>query len=138
MRKALKNDAITEVDDKDVDYEATSPNQFFGSHLNLIPLQSSVQGSRLFYGSKFANQALPLITPEAPLVQNLIDDDEQGRSFDEVLGSKAGAMFADRNGVVQNVGDNHIAVKYEDGTVEKKPLYRNFPFNRNHFYNKSK
>jgi DNA-directed RNA polymerase beta' subunit len=130
MRRAIKNDAIAEVKDSEVDYEVTSPNQFFGSHLNLIPLQSSVQGSRLFYGSKFANQALPLISPEVPLVQNLADDDEQGRSFDDILGGSAGAKFADGDGVVQSVSDKFITVKQGDGTVKKVSLYNNFPFNR--------
>ena len=129
-RHAIKNDSITEVDDSEVDYEVTSPNKFFGSHLNLIPLQSSVHGSRLFYGSKFINQALPVLKPEAPLVQNLDDDDEKGRSFDEVFGRNAGAIFADKNGVVQSVDKKTVTIRNEDGTLDKKSLYHNFPFNR--------
>lgn len=130
MKYALKNDAISEVDDEEVDYELDSPNKFFGPQLNLIPMQSAVHGSRLFYGSKFVNQALPLVNGEAPFVQNAIDGDENGRSFDDALGDQAGAQRADKNGVVEAVRDKYIQVRYEDGEVVKKPIYKNFPFNR--------
>ena len=130
MRHAIKNDVITKVDNKEVDYELPSTNQFFGSHLNLIPLQSSVHGSRLFYGSKYFNQALPLSNPEAPLIQNINELSDNGESFDETLGRNAGAMFSDKNGVVQNVNKKSITIKSEDGELIKKPLYHNFPFNR--------
>ena len=94
MKYALKNDSISEVDDEEVDYEIDSPNKFFGPQLNLIPMQSAVHGSRLFYGSKFVNQALPLVNGEAPFVQNAIDGDADGRSFDDALGDQAGAQRA--------------------------------------------
>jgi len=129
-RNVIKNDSITEVDDSEVDYELPSANQFFGSHLNLVPLQSSVQGQRLFYGSKFVNQALPVLSPEAPLVQNIDDLDPGGRSFDQAMGRDAGAVFSDNEGVVQAVGKDNITIKTKDGEVIKKNLYNNFPFNR--------
>ena len=103
-RHAIKNDSISEVDDGEIDYELPSSNQLFGSHLNLIPLQSAVHGSRLFYGSKFINQALPVHSPETPLVQNIDELNGLGKSFDDMLGRNAGAVFSDKNGVVQSVG----------------------------------
>lgn len=129
-RHALKNDSISEVDDNEIDYELPSSNQLFGSHLNLIPLQSSVHGSRLFYGSKFINQALPVHNPETPLVQNLDELNDSQKSFDDILGRNAGAVFSDKNGVVQSVGRSHVTIKSEDGEIVKKSLYDNFPFNR--------
>ena len=129
-RYALKNDSISQVDESEVDYELPSSNQLFGSHLNLIPLQSSVHGSRLFYGSKFVNQALPVLSPESPLVQNLDELNDSQKSFDDLLGKNAGAVFSDKNGVVHSISKNHITVKTEDGELVKKSLYNNFPFNR--------
>jgi hypothetical protein len=72
MSYAVKNNQIQEVGDDEFDVELDNPNTFFGSHINLIPLHSAVQGPRLFYGARFYNQALPLANPEAPLVQNLV------------------------------------------------------------------
>ena len=129
-RNALKNDSISQVDDKEIDYELPSSNQLFGSHLNLIPLQSSVHGSRLFYGSKFVNQALPVTAPESPLVQNIDELNDSQKSFDDILGKNAGAVFSEKNGVVHSVNKNQITIKTEDGELIKKPLYNNFPFNR--------
>src|SRR6056300_89836 len=103
MAFAIKDNKIQEVDDDEVDYELESPNTFFGSHVNLIPVQNSVQGPRLFYGARFYNQAMPLEKPEAPWVQNLIDGDENGRSFDDYYGKHAGAIFADDEGEVVKV-----------------------------------
>lgn len=129
-RQALKDDAITDVDDRDIDYEIPSANNFLGTHANLIPLQSAVQGSRIFYGSKFSNQALPLVNPEVPWVQNAVDGDKDGRSFDDVLGKAAGAIHSDHEGVVQQVGKDHITLKLPEGGTKKVPIYNNFAFNR--------
>jgi DNA-directed RNA polymerase subunit beta len=129
-RRALKDDEIQDVEDKDIDYEVLSPNQFYGSHLNLIPLQSAVQGARLFYGSKFVNQTMPLKDPEVPWVQNAMDGDPEGRSFDDVLGKNAGAVFSDRDGVVESVEGNKVMVRGTDGQRKTFTLYNNMPFNR--------
>lgn len=128
-RSAIRDNRITEVDDGEVDFELTSPSKFFGSHINAIPLQSAVQGPRLFYGARFYNQAMPIENPEAPLVQNLDDEDERGRSFDEIYGEKAGAVRADADGEVLDVTPDYIEIG-SGGTKRKIALYNNFPFNR--------
>lgn len=127
---ALKQDAITQVDDKDIDYEIDSPNQFYGAHFNSIPIANAVQGARMFYGSKFINQAFPLVKPDVPWVQNLMDGDKDGRSFDDWLGNAAGAVRAKDEGVVQSVGKDHITMKLLNGEKKKIPIYNNFAFNR--------
>ncbi len=66
--------------------------------------------------------------PKAPLVRNL--DPESGRSFDAIAGDFAGASRASLNGVIKSADDDGIDINYEDGTTERKQLYRNFPFNR--------
>ena len=129
MAHGVKDNQIQEIDDGEADYEITTPNAFFGSHINLIPLQSAVQGPRLFYGARFYNQALPLHSPEAPLVQNLADGDPQGRSFDELFGEKAGAVFSPEEGEVVDVTPDEIRLKTASGD-QKVGLYNNFVFNR--------
>lgn len=130
MRHALKQDAITQVNDKDIDYEIDSPNQFYGAHFNSIPIANAVQGARMFYGSKFINQAFPLVKPDVPWVQNLMDGDKDGRSFDDWLGNAAGAVRAKDEGVIQSVGKDHITMKLLNGEKKKIPIYNNFAFNR--------
>jgi len=44
---ALRDNKIQEVDDNEVDVELLSPNNFFSTHINLIPMHSAVQGPRL-------------------------------------------------------------------------------------------
>ena len=65
---------------------------------NTVPLKSGVKGMRLLMGSKFVNQALPLVSREAPFVQTT---DEGGiDSTERRMGSQLGAVRADQNGVV--------------------------------------
>jgi DNA-directed RNA polymerase subunit beta len=128
--KAVKDNQIQELDDTEADYELVTPNAFFGSHINLIPMHSAVQGPRLFYGARFYNQALPLTKPQAPWVQNLDDRDERGRSFDERFGTNAGAVFADDDAEVTQVDGSRVQLRLPDGKTKDIELYTNFPFNR--------
>ncbi len=126
-RYAMKGGQIQEVDPEEIEYEFTGANTFFGSHANLIPMQSAVQAPRIFYGARFYNQALPLVNREQPLVQNAMDD---GRSYDEDLGGFAGAMRADDDGEVVDVTPDEITFRTVDGQTKSLGLYRHFPFNR--------
>jgi len=131
MAKGLKGSVIQEIDDDEVDYELENPNSFFGSHVNLIPMQSAIQAPRLFYGARFYNQALPLATREAPLVQSLMHGrDEDGHTFDDELGKFMGALRADEDGEVLDVAKNKIVYKDPAGKKKEISLYHNFPFNR--------
>jgi len=128
--QAVRDNQIQELDAKEADYELITPNSFFGSHINLIPMHSAVQGPRLFYGARFYNQALPLKDPQSPWVQNVDDMDPDGRSFDEIFGKNAGALYADDDAEVMKVDANNITVRLADGTKKKINTYSNFPFNR--------
>jgi DNA-directed RNA polymerase subunit beta len=127
---ALRDNKIQEVDDNEVDVELLSPNNFFSTHINLIPMHSAVQGPRLFYGARFYNQALPLIKPDAPLVQNLDSQDKDGQSFDEKLGKIAGSVVADDDGEIVDLTPDFVKLKKADGSIKSFDLYNNFPFNR--------
>jgi DNA-directed RNA polymerase subunit beta len=127
---ALRDNKIQELDDQDADVELISPNNFFSTHINLIPMHSAVQGPRLFYGARFYNQAMPLVHPDSPLVQNLDMEDKEGRSFDEKLGRIAGTVTADDDGEVIDLSPDFVKVKKADGSEKVFDLYNNFPFNR--------
>jgi DNA-directed RNA polymerase subunit beta len=117
-------------DDPDVDYELTDATRQFGSHTNSIPLQSAVQAPRLFYGGRFANQALAIEGGEAPLIQNLDTSDPDGRSFDEIVGEKLGAIRARQGGQVVAVKPDLIRVRYDDGKTDDIDLYNDMAFNQ--------
>jgi DNA-directed RNA polymerase subunit beta len=125
---AVRDGKIQEVPTEEVDYHMSSPNNMFGSHIGLIPLQSAVQGPRLFYGARFYNQAMPVKNNEVPWVQNKPDDSEQ--SFDEIMGDHAGNLRAPSDGVISKVTADHIHVKGATGEEHKVPLYNHFSFNR--------
>jgi DNA-directed RNA polymerase subunit beta len=129
-RTALRFGQFEQVPDGEVDYEFGSPNKYFGSHINLIPLQNSVAGPRVFYGARFINQALPVVGAEEPLVQALVDDDPEGRSFDDLAGQYVGAIKAKRPGKVKAIDPDGIDLEGEDGKVERVALYNNAPLNR--------
>lgn len=130
MIYGVRDNQIQEVDDNDVDVDLVSPNSFFSTHINLIPLQSAVQGPRLFYGARFYNQALPLKNAEAPLVRNIDDSDPNQASFDERLGKLSGALYSNDDGEVDGIEDNHIILKTPDGNTKRVEIYHNFPYNR--------
>jgi DNA-directed RNA polymerase subunit beta len=130
MAVAYKDGKIEEVDDEDVDYELVEPTRQFGSHINAIPIQSAVQGPRLFYGARFYNQAMPLKVREAPLIQNLDETDPDGRSFDQILGRYAGAQFLDEDAEVTDVTPDYIHYKNAAGEKKKKAIYNSQVFNR--------
>jgi hypothetical protein len=91
----VRNNRLEEVDDaSDVDFELPDASRQVGSHINQIPLQSAVQTPRLFYGSRFVNQALAIDGGEAPLVQNLDPLDPDGRSFDVIFAPGQDAITA--------------------------------------------
>lgn len=131
-RVALRDREFESVQDDEVDYDFEHPSRFFGTHVNLIPLQSAVAGPRLFYGARFYNQALPLKNAEAPLVQARADKQLNGvdTSFDDMLGSYAGAVRASDGGSVMEVTPDAIKIKDAAGQIRDIELYNQFPFNR--------
>lgn len=126
----IKDGTISPIKDDEASFELASPNSFFGSSVNLIPMQNAVQGPRLFYGARFFTQALPLAKPQAPLVQSAIDSDKNGRSFDDRYGKRAGAKFAEEDGTILKVEPKKIVYRTAAGEKKEIELYHNFPFNR--------
>lgn len=128
-RIGIKNYQIQEVEDDDVDYEIMSPSHIVGSHAAAVPLSSSVNGPRIFYGARFFDQAVALRNPEAPLVQSLDEDDPDGRSVDDKFGRRAGAVMADDDMEILDVTPDSMRVRDTKGERDIE-LYNNLAFNR--------
>jgi len=130
IRAMVKSHQVEFVSPHEVDYILPHHSQMFTGGSNLVPLISGSKAGRLLMGAKFMNQALPLEKPDEPLVQSA---DASGKSFDELYGEHVGAIKAKAPGIVTNVGNDSISVKYADGTAQDHEMYVNFPFNRKTF-----
>ena len=130
MASVIKNNQIQEVDDKEVDVEIPSFSRLVSTHANAIPLSSNAQSPRIFYGTRFLNQAMPISNPEAPLVQTI--DPEDGESFEKKFGERMGARYwrSDLGGTVKKVNNDSITVTDDQGKDHDIGLYNNFQFNR--------
>ena len=130
MASVIKNNQIQEVDDKEVDVEIPSFSRLVSTHANAIPLSSNAQSPRIFYGTRFLNQAMPIANPEAPLIQTM--DPEDGVSFEKKFGERMGARYwrSDLGGVVKNINNDSITITDDKGKDHEVGLYNNFQFNR--------
>lgn len=126
--RGVKHNRLVSAGDDEADYELEAPEDLFSTHLNAIPMPFNVQGPRNFYGSRFFDQALPLVNRQAPLVKNL--SVHSGRSWDHELGKRSGALYADDDGVVDKVSADELVIKRPDGTKVFKDLYNFQPYNR--------
>lgn len=126
----IRDNAIQEADDSEVDVEIASPVRLLGSHTNIIPLANTVQTTRSFYGSRMANQAMPLKDPEQSYVQVL--NPETGKSFESEYGESMGARMwkSDKGGTVKAIHPDYITVTDDDGNDHDVDMYDNFEFNR--------
>ncbi len=129
---ALKGGQIKIVPKSQIDLVVPHFEKAFSPLGNLVPLKSAVKGQRAVMAARMMTQALPLIEPEAPLVQSEIPD-EPGMSYEEKFATNMGAIRADKPGRVMGLTHAHIKVQYDDGTKGLVDLYEHFPYNRKTF-----
>lgn len=113
-----------------VDYVLPDGDAAFSHLSNLVPMKSAVKGMRLLMGAAYANQALPLIDREAPLVRTQMGRD----STERYIGDQTGVLRANQDGVVVGVKKDHIKVKYSDGSVDSVEMAVDRPFARQTFH----
>ena len=125
----IRDSQIQEADDRDVDVELPYGTNLVGTHANIVPLMNNAQSARIFYASRFVEQAMPLKNRETPLVQSLDPNSPDGLSFEEQYGKRVGAKYADDDGEVVAVAPDSIKLKTSGGEKDI-PLYNSFQFNR--------
>jgi hypothetical protein len=130
MAAVIKNNQIQDVDDSEVEIEIPSYSRLVGTHANAVPLSSNAQSPRIFYATRFLNQAMPLSNPEEPLVQTI--DPEDGIYFEKKFGERMGARYFrnDVGGTVKKVTPDSITVTDDNGNDHDIGIYNNFQFNR--------
>ena len=123
-----KKGTLRDASDKEVEYWLPHGQGMFSHVANLIPGIGSTEGRRLLMGSKFQTQALPLETPEHPIVMNKVPGTDI--PFERLIGMKIGGRPAKVGGRVTKVTPNDIYIKGADGKSVRHGVYNNFSFNR--------
>jgi len=130
---AMRGGKMVYVPKDQIDLELPSMEEAFNPLSNVIPMKSQVKGQRLVMASRMTTQALPIVDAESPLVQSAVPGTDGNQSYEELYSKTMGALRAPQGGVVTDVTDDAIKVRYNDGTEESHELYNNFPFNRKTF-----
>lgn len=116
-----------------VHLQMPSGEDLFSPVGNLVPIKSASKQHRMAMAARMLSQALPLVKPEAPLVQGAMPGSKGSRSFEEEYAKHMGAVFAEKNGRVANIKDGIIQLKFDDGGTDEVELYDHFPLNRKTF-----
>ncbi len=102
------------VPGSEVDYMDVSPKQLFSVPTTLIPFLENDDASRALMGSNMQKQAVPLLSPAAPLVGT-------GMEGKSAIDSGVCAL-AKRHGVVERATATEIVVKGDDGVIDRYKL----------------
>jgi DNA-directed RNA polymerase subunit beta len=102
------------VSPQEVHYMDVSPNQIVSAAAALIPFLEHDDANRALMGSNMQRQAVPLLTPEAPLV---------GTGMEEKVARDSRAMIiSDYDGVVEHVEAGRIVIRKESLSGRGKRL----------------
>jgi DNA-directed RNA polymerase subunit beta len=98
----------------EVHYMDVSPNQIVSAAAALIPFLEHDDANRALMGSNMQRQAVPLLTPEAPLV---------GTGMEEKVARDSRAMIiSDYDGVVEHVEADRITIRRDSPAGRGKRL----------------
>ena len=103
-------DEIVIVPVDQVDYMDVSPKQLVSIGTALIPFLGNDDAGRALMGSNMQRQAVPLLSPEAPLVGT-------GMEYKSVLDSGA-VIVAKHGGFVRSACADRIVVERDDGRLD--------------------
>ena len=116
------------VDKSEVDYMDVAPNQMASVAASLIPFLEHDDAHRALMGANMMRQAVPLLSPESPIVGTGLEE--------RVCIDSRTQYIAEREGEVTYVDANEIHIKYvrtddekfvsfaPEETVYKLPIYR--------------
>ncbi|MEX1063885.1 MAG: DNA-directed RNA polymerase subunit beta [Candidatus Paceibacterota bacterium] len=100
-----------------IDYIDVSPKQPFSVATSLIPFLENDDANRALMGSNMQRQAVPIISPESPII---------GTGLEGKVAKDSGMMvLANESGVVDSVDGSNIVVKSDKG---EKTEYRLLKF----------
>lgn len=102
------------VDPTEVNYIDVAPNQISSISASMIPFLEHDDANRALMGSNMMRQAVPLLTPQAPIV---------GTGLERQVASDSRVLInAEGNGVVEYVDADQVRIKYD--RTEEENLVR--------------
>ena len=108
---------------EEVNYIDVSPKQPFSVGTSLIPFLENDDANRALMVSNMQRQAVPIITPESPVV---------GTGLEAKVARDSGMMIiADKNGTIEEVDSSHIALRNANG---EKIQYDFLKFNKSNSF----
>ena len=112
---ARRHLVAAEVDSDEVNYIDAAARQIIGSSAGLIPFIEKNYVYRSLMGSNQQRQAVPLITPEAPLV---------GTGMEGIAARNSGqVVVAEEDGVVAEAHAGKVVVEYAKRKASYTPLH---------------
>ncbi|HEY88584.1 MAG TPA: DNA-directed RNA polymerase subunit beta [Thermoflexia bacterium] len=110
-----------------IDYIDVAPLQIVGVSAALIPFLSHDDANRALMGSNMQRQGVPLVLPDAPLV---------GTGMERPAAANSGlVVIARQSGVVISATSERIAVRSDDGEVERYELLKYVRSNQSTCFN---
>jgi DNA-directed RNA polymerase beta subunit len=128
---AMKGGRMRLVPKDEVDLVPPHFENAFSPLGNMVPMKSAVKAQRMAMASRMLTQALPIVSPQAPLVQTGIPGSKE--SYEAKYGDRMGAVRATGPGTVLSVDNDSVVIRDQDGNKQTVELYNNFPYNRKTF-----
>lgn len=105
---------ITDI--ANVDYMDVSPKQLVSIATSMIPFLETDAANRALMGSNMQRQAVPLIKTESPII---------GTGMEYKAAKDSGVcVVSETAGVVENVSEDTIVIKADDGKLYEYPLLK--------------
>ena len=115
-RVSARNGLLPEqVDANEVTFMDAATKQILGSTASLVPFIEKNRIDRSLTGSNMQKQAVPLLTPEAPVVGTGIEA--------EIAKNTSQLVVAEGAGEVVRADGDEIHVKYKDGVKVYEPIH---------------
>ncbi len=100
------------VNPKELDYMDVATNQIVSPAASLIPFLEHDDANRALMGSNMQRQAVPLLSPESPIV---------GTGMEAKVARDSGTMvISETDGVVESVDAEKIVVRMDEKTIKKR------------------
>jgi len=107
---------ILEISPEKVDYMDVSPKQLVGVSASMIPFLENDDANRALMGANMQRQAVPLLTPDAPVV---------GTGMEYKAAKDSGAVILSKNsGTAVKVTGDQILIKTDKGNIDSYKLMK--------------
>ena len=115
-RVSARNSLLPEqVDASEITYMDAAHKQILGSTASLVPFVEKNRVDRSLMASSMQKQAVPLLSPEAPIV---------GTGIEEVIAQNTSQLVvAEGDGEVIRADGDAVEVKYKDGVKSYEPVH---------------